>query len=159
MAIIPRNLDLWDIFTDVKTAVWALTETLGVGYLKSQKRSNLILSFESIGSLTVYWCEMHAVNQGRTGINNRLGKFPDDLPPYRPSPGKIVKNPKSPFSHVKMTVFLLTPYWPTGHCPNASMVSPPLLPILQPSKCHPHYIHRHHRIRTILTQGNSNGIV
>ena len=25
-----------------------------------------------------------------------------------------------------MTVFLLPPYLPTGHCPNASMASPPL---------------------------------
>jgi len=25
-----------------------------------------------------------------------------------------------------MTVFLLSPYQPTGHCPNASMASPPL---------------------------------
>src|SRR6218665_2332366 len=27
-----------------------------------------------------------------------------------------------------MTIFLPTPYRPTGHCPNASMASPPLYP-------------------------------
>ena len=47
--------------------------------------------------------------QGRTGIKNCPGQFPDDLPPYRPSPGKILKKlPKSPFSHVKMTFFTYT---------------------------------------------------
>ena len=64
--------------------------------------------------------------QGRIGFKNRQGKFPDDLPPYRPNPGKSLKKFKITFFHVKMTVFLLPPYLPTGHCPNASMDSPPL---------------------------------
>src|SRR6218665_2704727 len=29
--------------------------------------------------------------QGRNGFKNRHGKFPGDIPPYRPSPGKIIK--------------------------------------------------------------------
>jgi len=64
--------------------------------------------------------------QVRIGFKNRQGKFPDDLPPYRLSPFKIIKKIEITFFHVKMTVFLLPPYRPTGHCPNASMAGPPL---------------------------------
>jgi len=66
--------------------------------------------------------------QRRTGIKNRPGQFPDDLPPYRPSWGKIVKSSEITFFPRNIDRFLLrpTPYRPTWHCPNASMASPPL---------------------------------
>src|SRR6218665_4138503 len=70
----------------------------------------------------------HQCIQGRTWIKNRPGQFPDDLPPYRPSPGKIVKFPKSPFSHVKMTVFYLHP---TGPPSIAQMQAWPIRPCKQ----------------------------
>jgi len=46
--------------------------------------------------------------QGRTGFKIRSGQFPDDLPPYRPSLGKINKNSEITLFHVKMTVFTTT---------------------------------------------------
>src|SRR6218665_1148096 len=66
--------------------------------------------------------------QGRTGFKNRPGKFPDDFPPYWPSPAraKSLKNSEITFHPLKMTVFLLPPYQATGYCPNAGMTSPPL---------------------------------
>ena len=36
--------------------------------------------------------DFNAMSEGRIGFKNLQGKFPDDLPPYRPSPGKINKN-------------------------------------------------------------------
>src|SRR6218665_340411 len=52
------------------------------------------------------------LGQGRTGIKNRPGQFPDDLSPYRPSPDKIVNNSEITIFHVKMTVFYLHPSGP-----------------------------------------------
>ena len=45
---------------------------------------------------------------GRTGIKNRPGQFPDELAPYQPGQNRKAI-PKSAFSQVNMTVFLLTP--------------------------------------------------
>jgi len=64
--------------------------------------------------------------QGWTGFKIRPRQFPDDLPPYRPSPGKINKKLRNHLFPRKNDRFLLPPYWPTRHCPNASMASPPL---------------------------------
>src|SRR6218665_993464 len=66
-------------------------------------------------------------DQRRTGFNNRPGQFPDYLPPYRPSPGKITKNSEITIFPFKNYRFLLHLYRPTGHCPNASMASPHLI--------------------------------
>jgi len=64
--------------------------------------------------------------QGRIGFKNRQGKFPDDLPPYRLSPGKIIKKFRNHLFPCKNYCFLLPPYRLTGHCPYASMAGPPL---------------------------------
>src|SRR6218665_1509899 len=39
------------------------------------------------------WYRQNGI-QRRTGFKSRRGKFPDDLLPYRPSRGKIIKYPK-----------------------------------------------------------------
>src|SRR6218665_1304740 len=43
-----------------------------------------------------------------------------------PNVPTLPKSTKSPVFHTKITLLSLQPYRPTGHCPNASMVSPPL---------------------------------
>jgi len=50
--------------------------------------------------------------QGRTEIKNRPVQFPDDLPPYRPSPSKIVKNSEITFFPRKNDCLLLNPTGP-----------------------------------------------
>jgi len=49
-------------------------------------------------------------NQGQTGFKNQPGQFPDDLQPYRPSPGKIIKK----FQNQNDRYFYFRPIGPPG---------------------------------------------
>src|SRR6218665_3123412 len=68
---------------------------------------------------------------GPSGLGLKTGpQFPTStlsaLPNFH-SPGPtLAKSKKSPVFHTKITLLSLQPHWPTGHCPNASMASPPL---------------------------------
>src|SRR6218665_3345524 len=71
---------------------------------------------------------MRSTDRGGLGLKTGPGNFQMTFHPTGPARAKSLKNSEITFLPRKNDRFLLTPYRPTGHCPNASMASPPLLP-------------------------------
>jgi len=73
---------------------------------------------------------MTAANRGGLGLKTGPGNFPMTLHPTGPAQAKSYNNFEITFltrNNDRPFDFLLTPYRPTGHCPNASMASLPLV--------------------------------
>ena len=80
--------------------------------------------------------QIYTAPSARGGLGLKTGPGNFHLPLYRPylhcnfhSNGPTqAKSKKSPVFHTKITPLSLQTHRPTGHCPNASMTSPPLAP-------------------------------